>query len=545
MLFLRDSLYMPVLKFTVKNKFFGVSILIALLAITLGAYNGGIIRSTFFPELASDRISINLTMPEGTNVQTTDSIISFIESKAWKMNENYLSKQTNGDSVVLNIIKTIGPGSAKASLDVNLLQGELRDFSSPELTKAIQDLSGEFYGVESLTFGSGSVFGGNPVSISLLGNNITELKKAKTELKTALGKMSGLKDISDNDPQGIKEIKISLKDNAYFLGFTLNDVMLQVRSAFFGNEAQRFQRIQDEIKVWVRYDEQERKSIKNLDDMRIVTTSGTRIPFSEIAKYTIERGEISINHLDGQREIQVNADMKDSKASASDFMDIIKSEVMPNIFAKYPSVTALYEGQNREASKVKKSTWPIGFIVLVMIYIVIAFTFRSYSQPILLLLLVPFSLIGVGWGHFIHGNSVNMLSMLGIIALIGIMVNDGLVFISKFNINLKEGMKYEAALLEAGRSRFRAIFLTTVTTVAGLAPLIFFEKSLQAQFLIPMAISVAYGISMATVLTLILLPILLSYTNSFKVNLSYFWEGIKPNKESVERAVKELEEENQ
>ncbi len=545
MRFLRDTTYVPFLRFVVKNRFFVLSILIALLLITFGALKGGIIRSTFFPEIASDRISIKLTMPQGTNVHITDSIISFIESRAWEVNKEYMAKQSGGDSVIQNIIKTIGPGSARASLDINLLPGELRDFSAPELTKAIQDLSGEFYGVESLTFGSGAIFGGSPVSVSLLGNNISELKAAKTELKTALGKMQGLKDISDNDPQGIKEIKISLKDNAYFLGLTLNDVMLQVRSAFFGNEAQRFQRMQDEIKVWVRYDENERKSIKNLDDMRIVTSSGVRIPFSEIANYTIERGEISINHLDGQREIQINADMKDSKASASDFMSTIKSEIMPGIFQKYPSVTALYEGQNREAEKVQKSIWPIGFIILVMMYIVIAFTFRSYSQPVLLLLLVPFSFIGVGWGHFIHDIPVNMLSVLGMIALVGIMVNDGLVFISKFNTNLKTGMKYNDALLDAGKSRFRAIFLTTITTVAGLTPLIFFEKSLQAQFLIPMAVSVAYGISMATILTLVLLPVLLSYTNSLKVNLSYFWEGIKPAKESVERAVKELDNENE
>jgi multidrug efflux pump subunit AcrB len=545
MVFLRDRLYLPALKFTVKNRFISFATLIALFVFTMGGISGGIIRTTFFPEIASDRISISLTMPQGTNVNTTDSIISVIEEKAWEVNEKYRGLQTGGDSVILNIIKTIGPGSATAKLDINLLQGELRDFSAPELTKEIEDLSGQFYGVESLAFGSGSQFGGSPISISLLGNSVEELKAAKNELKTAMLQIEGLKDITDNDPQGIKEIKIDLKPNAYLLGLTLNDVMFQVRSAFFGNQVQRFQRGQDEIKIWVRYLESERTSIKNLDDMRILTSSGERIPFSEIADYTIERGEITINHLEGQREIQVSADMKNSKASATDFMSNIKTEILPEIFERHPSVSALYEGQNREASKVMNSAQAVFPVIILLIYFVIAFTFRSYSQPIILLVMVPFSLIGIGWGHYIHDFPINILSMLGIIALIGIMVNDGLVLISKFNINLKEGMKFDDALIEAGKSRFRAIFLTSITTIAGLAPLIFFEKSLQAQFLIPMAISIAYGIAIATVLTLILLPILLSYTNGFKVNMIHLWEGKRPTHESVERAVKEIEAEKE
>lgn len=545
MVFLRDRLYLPALKFTVRNRFISFATLIALFVFTMGGISGGIIRTTFFPEIASDRISISLTMPQGTNVNTTDSIISVIEEKAWEVNEKYRGLQTGGDSVILNIIKTIGPGSATAKLDINLLQGELRDFSAPELTKEIEDLSGQFYGVESLAFGSGSQFGGSPISISLLGNSVEELKAAKNELKTAMLQIEGLKDITDNDPQGIKEIKIDLKPNAYLLGLTLNDVMFQVRSAFFGNQVQRFQRGQDEIKIWVRYLESERTSIKNLDDMRILTSSGERIPFSEIADYTIERGEITINHLEGQREIQVSADMKNSKASATDFMSNIKTEILPEIFERHPSVSALYEGQNREASKVMNSAQAVFPVIILLIYFVIAFTFRSYSQPIILLVMVPFSLIGIGWGHYIHDFPINILSMLGIIALIGIMVNDGLVLISKFNINLKEGMKFDDALIEAGKSRFRAIFLTSITTIAGLAPLIFFEKSLQAQFLIPMAISIAYGIAIATVLTLILLPILLSYTNGFKVNMIHLWEGKRPTHESVERAVKEIEAEKE
>lgn len=543
--FMRDRLYAPVLRFVLANKFFGLVVPIALLIITIGAFKGGIIRGAFFPSIASDRVAVSLTMPQGTNEIITDSIISVIEQKVWEVEKEFTKKYgIDNEPVVDNIIKKIGPGTSKASLRINLLPGEERSFSSREITNVIRERVGKIYGVEALTFGSGGNFGGSPISVSLLSNNISELKQAKDELKSELAKNQNLKDITDTDPQGIKEIKIKLKDNAYLLGFTLSGVMRQVRSGFFGLQVQRFQRGQDEIKVWVRYEKEDRSSIKNLDKMRISTPTGEKVPFSEIATYEIERGEVSINHLEGQREIKVDADLKGKQVSATDILQDVKQRIMPQIQAKYSSIIVLYEGQNREASKVSGSAGLVGPIILLLIYIVIVFTFRSYGQPFMLLLMVPFSFIGVAWGHWFHGFAVNILSFLGIIALIGIMVNDGLVLISKFNSNLKEGMQYDEALFAAGKSRFRAIFLTTITTVAGLAPLIF-ETSRQAQFLIPMAISIAYGIVVATFLTLLTLPVLLSISNYFKIYTKWLWNGKKPNREEVERAIIELDSEHE
>ena len=395
-----------------------------------------------------------------------------------------------------------------------------------------------------MTFGSGMNFGGSPVAVSLLGNNIEELKAAKTELKNALISNAILKDVSDTDPAGIKEVRIKLKNDAYILGLTLQSVMNQVRSGFFGFQAQRFQRGQDEIKVWVRYEKEDRSSIRNLDDMWISTPVGNKVPFSEIATYDIARGDVAINHLDGRREIQITADMANPKESATDVMTDIKNNVLPGILAKYPTVQPSFEGQNREAAKTINSATKVGGIVLVLIYCVIAFTFRSYSQPLLLLIMVPFSLIGIVWGHYIHGFSINILSWLGIIALVGIMVNDGLVLVGKFNSYLKEGMTFNDAMFEAGKSRFRAIFLTSLTTVAGLMPLLL-EKSRQAQFLKPMAISISYGIMIATFLTLLMLPLLLSINNSLTVRIKWLITGKMVSKEEVTRAVKELKlEEN-
>ena len=532
----RDGYYVPFLKFSLNNKVFIFCMFIASLLISVSALKGGVIKSSFFPRVASDRIQISLNMPQGTNESITDSLISSIEEKVWLVNKEYTKKQTGNIAIVENIIRRVGPGSANGSLTVNLLPGEARDFSSPEITNAIQEKVGKVYGVESLVFGSGGNFGGSPVAISLLGNDIKELKAAKEELKQTLENNPLLKDVIDNDPAGIKEVRIVLKDNAYLLGLNLQTVMSQVRAGFFGFQAQRFQRGQDEIKVWVRYDKKDRSSIKNLDDMRIITPIGVRVPFSEIATYIIERGDISINHLEGQREIQITADLKDLNASETDILENIKTNIMPEILSRYATVTPLYEGQKREANKTTDSLVLIGPIILLLIYIVIAFTFRSYSQPILLIIMIPFSMIGVIWGHYIHNMAIGILSFLGIIALIGIMVNDGLVLIGKFNNFLKEGLKYDEALIKAGQSRFRAIFLTSLTTVAGLAPLIF-EKSRQAQFLIPMAISIAYGIAIATILTLIMLPMMLSVSNAIKMRIKWLITGNEITKEEVERAI--------
>ena len=544
MRWLRDTLYSPSLRFALQHKFFTFSIFVVFLILTYGSFGGGIIRGAFFPQIASDQVRISLNMPNGTNEKVTDSIISLIEQRAIEVTDQISEEYFGSDGekqLVKNIIKNVGPGSSSASLSINLLEGEERpnEITSRLVTNRIQERVGLIFGVESLVFGSGGNFGGSPVSISFLGNNITELKAVKTALKERLENNVLLKDVTDNDPAGIKEIRIKLNETAYALGLNLRTVMTQVRAGFFGSQVQRFQRGQDEIRVWIRYNRENRSSIKSLDNMRILVPNGGRVPLKEIASYEIARGDVAINHLEGRREIQVSADIKDpKKTSSTDIMDEIENEIMPEILAKYPTVTPSFEGQNREFSKLNDSLKPVGLIVLLLIYIVIAFTFRSYSQPLLLLFLIPLSLPAVAWGHWIHDFPVNVLSMLGIIALIGIMVNDGLVLIGKFNNNLREGMTYDNALYEAGRARFRAIFLTSITTVAGLAPLIF-EESRQAQFLIPMAISIAYGIGFATVLTLIVLPIFLAFSNSVKTTAKWLWTGNKITKEEVERVTRE------
>ncbi|WP_194768472.1 efflux RND transporter permease subunit [Tamlana sp. I1] len=546
MIFFRENFYVPVLNFMFEFKILAFGIFVAAFVLTIGAIGGGIIGVTIFPNLASDRVTIELDMPNGTNVRVTDSIMSIIEEKAYLVNEEFSDKYLEGTGKKLfeNTIKRITSASS-ARLDLNMLPGEERpdEINASLVSNRVRELVGPVIGAERLIFGSGGNFGGSPVAVSLLGNNIDELKAAKVELKSILEANPLLKDVADNDPAGIKEIRLELKESAYLLGLDLSTVMSQIRAGFFGVQAQRFQRGQDEIRVWVRYDKENRASINDLDDMRIVTPTGERVTLKDIANYSIERGDVAINHLEGRREIEVSADLKDPNESATDILEDIKVNIMPNLKAKYPTISASFEGQNREASKLNRSLKSAGLVIILLIYITIAFTFRSLSQPLLLILLIPFSLTAVAWGHWLLGFPVNVLSLLGIIALIGIMVNDGLVLIGKFNTNLKAGLKFDEALKEAGKSRFRAIFLTSVTTMAGLAPLLL-EKSRQAQFLKPMAISITFGIAYATILTLLVLPLFLSFSNSIKQKAKWLQTGEPVTKEEVERAIKEQNEEH-
>ncbi len=538
LIWLRDKFYSPILRFGLQNKLLSLSVPFAFFMLTIASIGGGIIKTTFFPAISSDRVQITLRMPQGTNENITDSILQVIQNAAVVIGDSLTQEQAGNKEVIESLIREIGPGSSSGQLRVNLLPGEERDFSAAVVANAIQERVGPVYGAESLEYSSGTNFGGKPVAVSLSGENIEELKGAKLELREALFENPLLKDITDNDPRGIKEIRLQLKEQAHHLGLNYREVSSQVRAGFFGAEVQRLQRGRDELKVWVRYDETNRNSIRDLEDMRIQTPGGDVVELSEIASYDIARGEVAINHLDGERQITVSADLKNPKESASDIIDDIRNNIMPGILARYPTVKPIYEGQNREASKVSGSARAVLPVVFFLIYAIIAFTFRSYSQPILLLLLVPLSMIGVAWGHWLHSFPINILSWLGIIALIGIMVNDGLVLIGKYNGFLRDDMSVQDALVEAGRSRFRAIFLTSLTTIAGLAPLMF-ETSRQAQFLIPMAISIAYGIAVATFLTLFMLPIFLSLSNYVKVGLAWLTSGTKPAREEVERAIKE------
>jgi multidrug efflux pump subunit AcrB len=538
----RERFYQPILEFALKYKFLIFSFSLALFLITLGAMQGKIIKISYFPFIDRDNFAVNLKMPAGTRSKVTDDYLDRVRLAAAEVNDS-LRPLIPGEKDVISLVEqSLGPSSNEGSMDIILLNSEERLISSTIVINALRQKTGPIYEAESITFGSVGAFG-KPISVSLLGTDYEKLSAVKNRLKADMANIAELRDIIDSDLEGVREIDIELKEKAYLLGLDPASVMRQIRNGFFGLEVQRLQIQEDEIKVWTRYDDATRGSLYNLEDMFIRSPQGGKFALRDIANYEISRGTLSINHLDGAREIKVEADLVDPNGSAPDMIAKVRDELLPPILADYPEIEVLYEGQNREAQKTIESAQVVLPLVFVLIILVITFTFRSFYQAVVIFTLIPLSLVGVAWGHYLHGIPLSIFSFLGIIALIGVIVNDSLVLVSKMNNYLKEGLNFADAVAQAGLSRFRAILLTSATTIAGLAPLIL-EKSVQAQFLIPMAISLAYGILMATFLTLVLLPVLLSYLNHAKVYGLWFWSGNKPSHEEVEPAVIEMESEN-
>ena len=348
-----------------------------------------------------------------------------------------------------------------------------------------------------------------------------------------------LADVLDNRDDEEPEIHIELNDRAYALGLTTRAVSSQVRDAFFGNEVQRLQRGKNEVRVWVRYDIEQRRSQADILNMEITAPDGTRHALSELADMSYRQGLVAIYHRDGVREVLVEADVANNQVSAPDVLSNLENTVLPEIMSAYPSINYTLQGEAQETGEVVGAMQTALPVLMVLIFAVIVFTFKSVSQALVIMAIIPFGIIGAAWGHYIHGIPLGILSLLGIIALIGILVNDGLVLVTAYNDNLRKGMDVYEAMIEAGRSRFRPIILTTGTTAAGLAPLIL-DQSFQAQFLIPMAVSVAYGLLGATFLLLIILPIFLITASNIVRGAHWLWEGEWVSIESVQPVMKDL-----
>ena len=506
--------------------------------ITIGAWNGGIIGKSLFPNVEEEMVRVVLEMPAGTPVEETNKVLMQIEAAAWRVNEQISKETEDSNDYIISADRRLGPVNAyQGRLNVQLIATELRDMSALEISNRIEAETGVIPGAQ-IDFGGSGMRWGKPVSIAIRGENLEEVDMVVQKTKAKLRSLADLKDVVDNSQEGLREINIKLKEKAYLLGLTERDVIAQVRQGYFGGEVQRLQRGLDEVKIWVRYGKEDRSSFDDLHEVYIRTANGESYPLTELADFEISRGIVGINHRDGNREILVEASTVNPKVQVVDLISTINNEYMPEILASHPSVHFSMEGQNEERRKSFGSMSRVLPVIFLLMFAVIAFTFRSFSQTLTLIPLIVLSIIGVMWGHYIHGLQVSLLSLMGFIALIGVLINDSLVFIGAFNQNLKSGMDFRDSLVTASVSRFRPIMLTSLTTIAGLAPLIL-EKSRQAQYLIPMAVTMAYGLLISTVLVLIVLPILLDYINQFKRFIRWWWFDEKVEPRKVERAYKE------
>ncbi|HHG85358.1 MAG TPA: efflux RND transporter permease subunit, partial [Bacteroidetes bacterium] len=436
----RDVIYAKSLEFTLKNRALTVSIMIGLLIVTMGALSGGIIKATFFPFIDGDDLAVEIKMPAGTTEDVTTRNLEHIEKAIWAVNEELKMDREDGKDVILSADRRLGPSAKNVGrINIKLLDSETRNLSSLKVASAIREKAGPIAGTEELNYGRRQTFG-KPVSIALIGDNMNEVRGIGEELKTWLRKLSDLKDVSDNDPAGPKEVNVTLKEKARLLGLTEASVMKQIRQGFFGAETQRLQRGLDEIKVWIRYDEPNRSTIGNLEQMKIRTAQGETYELQELADFKTGRGVVNVNHMDGKREIRIQADVSNQKVSVSDILSSIQSDILPKLLAGHPDVTYSMEGQSREQAKSINSMGKVMPVIMLLMIAIIVLTFRSFSQTFMVLLQIPFAFIGVAWGHWIHGLPISLFSILGMIALIGILVNDSLVFVGAFNTNIKGGM---------------------------------------------------------------------------------------------------------
>ena len=532
--YLKSKVYGPALKTAIKHPIIIIATIFSALLITIGALNGNIIQTTFFPSIEGKNVRVAFEMSPGTPVAVTDSILRDIENDIWKVNKSY--KNEYEQTLIKSIIRRNGPNTHQGGFSVSLISSEKSEWSNSEIISKMRNRTGKVENARKLNFEPGFRFG-KPVSIALQSNNTQQLTNAKEDLKNQLRNINSLRDISDDSPPGLREVKISLKEKAYSLGLNSRQVMEQVRSGFFGGLAQRIIRGTDEVKIYARYSEEARSSIEKLGDMHINTAQGKSIPLEEIANFNITRGVLEINHIDARRVIRVEANPANNTVSIPEVLNDISENIIPVIIEKYPEVDYKFYGEQYESEQTMESMATIAPAILIIMFLIITVTFRSFAQAIVVVLLIPFSIVGVMWGHYIQGYMVSILSYFGIIALIGIVVNDSLVFVNKFNGLLKEGENFKSALYKAGLSRLRPVILTSLTTIAGLGPLVF-ETSRQAQFLSPMAISVAYGLLFGTFLTLLMLPALLTVLNTLRFKISALLKNNR-SREQVEPAVKE------
>ena len=543
--YLTHKIYGPLLKASLRHKWMVVVMPVAAIMLTVGLIGGGLVGVTFFPNVDADDIPINVSLVAGRQEADTDSILVQIEKYCWQVNEEIKKERKDGLDVLISTRRQVGAnglgesGSHVGQVSVKLLDGEHREMESYLIANRIRDKIGVIPDIQKITYGAVSHFG-KSVSISLLGNDMYQLEKATGLLKKELSNFSGLKDITDTHQKGRREIDITLKPLAHSLGLTLQSVVGQIRKGFFGQEIQRIQRGRDEIRVWVRYKPEDRTSLSKLDQMRIRTANGNEYPFSELAEYTIERGITQISHLDRKNEIKVEANQGNIKEDLPKIIEEIKTDVLPRVLAQVTGVSAQFEGQSREQEKMVSSMIIAISVAFLCMFILVVLVFRSYAQAAIIFSLVPLGILGAIWGHGIQNIQISLLSAIGIMALSGIIINDSIVLVDQINRFLRAGQKIEDAIYNAGIARLRPILLTTLTTALGMAPLIL-ETSRQAQFLIPMAASVAYGLVFGTLILLLVLPSFILSFNSLRFKFAALSSSKVVTRESVEPAVRELQ----
>jgi len=540
---LRYTLYGTMLKYTMKYRAISVCFILSIFIVTVGLFQGGFIKATFFPQIPFNSFNVNIAFKPGERETKVEAYLERFDNAIWAVNEDLKSELDTEDDIVnytFGSVGNTGDGSESGSHagNINVFYKELDDYgiNTFDLIEKIRTKIGPVPEAEKYSIGGANRWG-KPVSVRLMGKNYAELREAKDFLKSELANISELKDIQDNVAIGRREMLFDLNPQAYFLGLSHDNITNQVRQGFFGEEVQRLQKGDDEVRVWVRYPKSGRLNLGQLEDMKIKTNSGEEYPLTQVADYDIERGISGIKHYNTSRAVTIDADMVDPFGEVPPILKKVQEDIVPRLEASYPTVKVDYGGQAQESARAGQEIGLYFGGAFLLIFFIIMITFKSFYQAVLILMMIPLGWLGAAFGHGIEGHPVSLLSAWGMIALSGVIINDAVVFLAKFNSLIKdEGQSVYQAAYNAGLARFRAIMLTSITTVFGLWPLIM-ETSFQAQFLIPMAISVAYGVLIGTFIILLFFPVLILVFNDVRMYAKWLWTGDKPEREDVERVL--------
>ncbi|MBT8366871.1 MAG: efflux RND transporter permease subunit, partial [Deltaproteobacteria bacterium] len=508
--------YSRIVKFCVNWRYATVTVALVFLLLSFGVWQAGWIKFVFFPRVEGNTMRCYVTMPVGTPVERTVEVISRIEQAALEAVEEADNQRPKDAPSLMeyNLLlvgahsgrgATRGSGGHLAQVWINLINSEDREISTAALTRRWRKKVGNISDAESITFRSEIHGAGNPVEIHLSLDNNDQLNAAANDLKLELQRYPGVFDVSDSFLPGKKEMQLKLKPAARSLGLTLDDLARQVRHAFYGAEALRMQRGKDELKVMVRYPESERKSIGFVEDMRIRTPAGVEVPFSQVAQVKIEQGYATIERAQRLRVIKVTADVEAAVTNANEVRMSLTNNFLPGLQNLYPGLRYTIEGEGKQQQESLGDVFTGFAIALFGIYALLAIPFKSFSQPFIVMSAIPFGFVGALIGHLIMGFDISLLSLFGMVGLAGVVVNDSLVLVYTANRMRRQGEDDYNAVTKAGCLRFRPILLTSLTTFAGLTPMLL-ERSVQAQFLIPMAISLGFGVLFGTFVTLLLVP---------------------------------------
>lgn len=482
---------------------------------------------SFFPPLASDQVAAQLTMPLGTSARVTNEAVQKLEASAERIRAE-LNAQYADAPPVRHLMAAVGdqpsgggpPSAAGAVSDtarshlgqvtMQLSPSESRALSTVEIGRMWRDANGPIADAVELKFNTNLFSVGNDINIQLEGDNVDELRELAASLRAKLAEYPGVVDITDSFRSGKQELKLSILPSGEALGLSLGDLARQVRQAFYGEEAQRIQRGRDDVRVMVRYTEAERRTLSALDSMRIRTPAGSEVPFATVAKAELGRGFSSIKRAESQRVVNVIADVDRTQITANEVIADLNSGAMQALMAPYPRVSFRLEGAQADQSESVQSLVPLYAMALFVIFALLAIPLKSYALPLVIMSVIPFAFMGAIWGHIIMKNfgfvsGLAMMSILGVTAASGVVVNSSLVLVHGINQRLQSGADLLRAVVDASTSRCRPILLTSLTTFVGLSPLML-NKSVQAQFLVPMAVSLAFGVLFCTVVTLFVVP---------------------------------------